>query len=172
MATKNLKFFFQVDSADGTTPVNVTINGNLFSLNHTRAEHDWSDDTTGAATATVAITADNFVVNQPDKPSTDVTIVVSGGDVLLQKLQQDYTMLFTGDSESGFTPTTSTEGDFTTNGIDIISQPLFNGTADTERYDIAGHTASTGNPADLGPGNLEMRDGETVTFTVQHNLVA
>ena len=179
MGTKTVKFYFQVSGTTGDTPASVTITGGdapvTASLAHTK---DWVANSTndGARTMDISVTIADLPTSSVDAvlQHKTLTIVPTGGDILLCGITRDYTVTsYTANPAYNSALPISPEnrqGTITSSGAtfamsNIMAQPLINGTADLTRYDISGHTAG-GSDGTMGLGNLPIQSGETATIVM------
>lgn len=194
---KTVRFYFRVESADGVTPVatSVIVNGQTTAVNldHT---NNWIGDqeaqdkdtlrtidiTVSAPTWTKPISESDFNQETDGTVTTSVSIIPSGGDVLLMGLSENYT--FELSANPSYDPSlpespsnsqyvsTNTGANFCEINCDtgtlIASQPLIDGVADTTRYDFSS-TVAGGDVNGSGNGCLAIYDGETGQFDLQYN---
>jgi len=97
---------------------------------------------------------------EAELPSTALTFTVSGETVYLSRREENYAQQSYDDATL-----TGYEG-FSHSRVTIVEEPTFNGEPDLNRYDFSKHIPGGG---DLGPGVVEMRDGETVVVKLQYS---
>jgi hypothetical protein len=180
MGTKQVQMEFQVVADDGVSAnVTVTVNGvqkfsGALAQTVTELPGQVYYDQTPFSLVQFDLDIDNQASPFPG-PSVngqwitleDITITVTGGDVVLQETEANYTAVPQVITPPPTTPPTTT---IVTPGnadnfesLSIGSQPLWNGVALTDRYNFDANTGT-------GSGSLILYNNETVAYQVGMTL--
>jgi len=166
MATKQMNISFQVNNNfNSTNAVEITL-GNATIYTGTLPETGPIITGGGSYTTTnITVDIDVPVATSSTKTSTlPFSMSVAGGEVQVEDIttNYNYTAINTGTEENPtWVPTAGTAEDFAT--VDIVSQPLWNGVALIERYNIE---YNQGPIKISGPGEVQINANETVEFDI------
>ena len=172
MPTKTIKLYFHVTSETESTPTDIelSIDGNIQKLNldHT-FEWNLESDESGARPISIDVDSPEYTEDS-EIPRVDLSIKPTRGSVILVHAEQNYTFEYGEEQEDGTVEITYTESKFSGNNIGIISQPLVDNQEDTNRYDFSMHNGLGYGGGDDGMGNLPIRKGEVVSFTLGYDF--
>jgi hypothetical protein len=165
MATKQMKIAFQVQNALGSSnTVEIALNGATV---YTGTLPETGPVITGGESYTV--TNITFDIDVPVLTSTGnatstmtFSVAVTGATVQIEDIFTNYNVSFTntGTAEAPvYNPVAGTDTAFAF--TNIVSQPLWNGVADLNRYNIEYNNGPT---QVTGPGEVLIYSGETTTF--------
>ena len=171
MALKPTEFRFQVAANGGSAQVNITYaanpvwSGNLAQTVPNLVPGHWDNDTTPVATAACSIDTPEVVDNTPEQIDVLVTLSVTEGDVCLVGINQTNNPTWVTETDPQYNPPTRIvyaggSPDFD-DVWDIVTQPLWNGQALLDRYNIDDNFGKT------GPGTVYIKNGETCEFTAR-----
>jgi hypothetical protein len=161
MATKQMNISFQVQNTlESTNTVTITLGGTTV---YTGTLPETGPVITGGDSNTV--TNITFDIDVPVLTSIGnftstmaFSAAVTGATVQIEDITTNYTVSFTNTGTAETPVWTSAAGTNTEFALtDIVSQPLWNGAADLNRYNIE---------YNKGPGQVLIFDGETVSFDI------
>jgi hypothetical protein len=166
MATKQMNITFQVENApESTNTVEIALNGATVytgSLPETGPIIGGDD---GYTTTNITFDIDIPVATTTNLKSTMAfSMVVAGGTVQIEDIATNYTFsaINNGTPEApNWSPVAGTDAEFAI--INIVSQPMWNGVALLDRYNIE---YNIGPIQITGPGEVLLYSNETVEFDI------